>query len=146
MKKMVTFLLVVVMMLGATGFAFADAAFGPASIYAGLAGITEEEAYDLRLSTGSTFGELATEAGVYDAFKEAALSSKITMINEMVADGDLTQADADTIITALENCDGTQSRILQGSNLGFGQKALAGTHRGAGNGQGAGQMLRMGGR
>lgn len=78
-KRLVSLLLVGVMMLGATGFAFADAPFVPASIYAGLTGITEEEAYDLRLSSGSTFGELATEAGVYDAFKEAALAGKITM-------------------------------------------------------------------
>ena len=145
-KRLVSLLLVGVMMLGATGFAFADAPFGPASIYAGLTGITEEEAYDLHLSSGSTFGELATEAGVYDAFKEAALAGKITMLNEMVADGDLSQEDADKIIAQLEDCDGTQSRILQGSNLGFGQKAQAGEHRGTGTGTGlgAGQMHRGG--
>lgn len=144
-KRFVSLLLVGVMMLGATGFAFADAPFGPASVYAGLTGITEEEAYDLHLSTGSTFGELATEAGVYDAFKEATLDSKITIINEMVASGDLSQEDADTIIAQLEDCDGTQDTVLQGSDLGFGQKAQSGEHRGLGNGHGGNQMLRMGG-
>src|SRR5690606_20932886 len=80
---------------------------------------------------GVTFGDLAVENGLYADFHEAILSSKITMINELVAGGDLTQAEADELIAALENCDGTQQHVLRGV-LNFGAQARSGEFRGYG--------------
>lgn len=127
MKKLLLMLTVGILVIGTMAMSFADAAFGPAAIYASLTNVTEQEAYDLKVSSGKTFGELAKDANVYDAFVAASLTAKTEYINGLVASGDLTQAEADAILTAFENCDGTQTHILR-SNLqttqdgtGFGQ-------------------------
>ncbi len=154
MKKVLSLALVGILAFGAMGMSFAASPFGAAETYASLADISVEEAYEVKLASGSTFGELAEENGFYDAFKAAVLSSKISMINALVEEGELTQAEADAIITSLESCDGTQQHLLRGV-LNFGAKARSGEFRGEGtmngfgshfnrpeNGRGFGQMRR----
>ena len=114
-----------ILIIGTMAMSFADAAFGPAAIYASLTNITEQEAYDLKVASGKTFGELAKDANVYDAFVAASLTAKTEYVNSLVASGDLTQEEADAIITAFENCDGTQKHILR-NYLPAGSQAQAG--------------------
>jgi hypothetical protein len=113
MKKLLLMLTVGILVIGTMAMSFADAAFGPAAIYASLTNMTEQEAYDLKVASGKTFGELAKDANVYDAFVAASLTAKTDYVNSLVASGDLTQEEADAIITAFENCDGTQTHILR---------------------------------
>ncbi len=159
MKKILLMLTVGILVLGTMAMSFADAAFGPAAIYASLTKMTEQQAYDLRVSSGKTFGELAKDANVYDAFVVASLTAKTEYVNSLVASGDLTQDEANVILTAFENCDGTQTHILrnylqtgthpqdgsQGNSLG--RKSLGtrtGTGLGIGNGMGNGLGRGMG--
>ena len=125
MKKLLLMLTVGILIIGTMAMSFADAAFGPAAIYASLTNITEQEAYDLKVASGKTFGELAKDANVYDAFVAASLTAKTEYVNSLVASGDLTQEEADAIITAFENCDGTQKHILR-NYLPAGSQAQAG--------------------
>lgn len=154
MKKVLSLALVGVLAFGAMGMSFAASPFGAAETYANLAEITVEEAYEVKLASGGTFGELAEENGFYQEFSAAILSSKINMINGLVDEGELTQAEADALIASLENCDGTQQHLLRGV-LNFGAKARSGEFRGEGamngegsqfsrseNGRGMGQMRR----
>jgi hypothetical protein len=129
MKSKVSMVLIALMMLGATGFAFADGAFGPAAIYANLTGTTVEEAYAEKVEADSTFGELAKDAGVYEEFQAEALEAKTELVKKSVSEGTLSQEEGDAIIAALESCDGEQTHIMQGT-MGFGQKA----QNGEGNG------------
>ena len=139
MKSKVSLVLIAVMMLGATGFAFADGLFNPASIYAGLTETTVEEAYAEKLETKSTFGELAKNAGVYEDFQAEALEAKTELIKERVADGTLTQEQADAVLENLAECDGGMNHVLRNA-LGTGQQAQNGEGFGAGNGLGQGRM------
>lgn len=94
MKKLLTLSLVGVIAIGSMSLSFAASPFKAADIYAGLAEITVEQAYAIKFESGETFGDLAKEAGFYEAFAEAVLASKINMINDLVAEGKLTQAEA----------------------------------------------------
>ena len=49
MKKIGLLMVVMALVVGTAALSFADASFGPASIYADLTDITEDEAYALRL-------------------------------------------------------------------------------------------------
>lgn len=58
---------------------------------------------------------------------EAYLAQKIEMLQTLVTEGKITQAEADALITQLENCDGNQRQILKnffnekfGENSGYG--------------------------
>ena len=131
MKKVLSLALVGVLAFGAMGMSFAASPFGAAETYANLAGITAQEAYEVKLASGGTFGDLAEENGFYEEFSAAVLSSKITMINGLVEDGELTQVEADALITSLENCDGTEQHLLRGT-LNFGMRARSGEFQGEG--------------
>ncbi len=136
MKKTLLLMMVGILVLGTMAMSFADASFGPAKIFADLLGITEEEAYDMRLESGKTFGTLAEEKGIYDEFLAATLEAKTVYIKSLVAEGKLTQAEADQILANLANCDGTQQHLNQGIfGKGSGQGMMNG--QGRGNGQGA---------
>ncbi|MCK8058577.1 MULTISPECIES: hypothetical protein [unclassified Fusibacter] len=135
MKKILAVTLVGMMVMGMMVFSFADGVFGPASIFADLIDVSEDEAYDLKLESGLTFGELAEKYDVYEAFKDAAFGAKELWIAELVAKDELTQAEADEILAALAACDGTQTHILR-DQFNLGQKMM--------NGQGNGQRLQDG--
>ncbi|MDW7660765.1 MAG: hypothetical protein SCL54_04970 [Bacillota bacterium] len=133
MKKVLSLALVGILAFGAMGMSFAASPFGAAETYANLAKITVEEAYEVKLASGGTFGDLAKEKGegFYEEFSAAVLSSKITMINGLVTEGELSKAEADALIASLENCDGTQQHLLRGV-LNFGAQARSGEFRGYG--------------
>lgn len=150
MKKSVVMLAVAVVMLGTMGVAFADASWGPAAIYADLTKITEEEAYALKVEKDMTFGELAQEEGIYEEFKEAALSGKEAMLAQLVKDGKITEEKAEEILAAMEACDGESQGLLKGTGLfglrnGNGQVAGNGQGNGNGNGVKAGNGEGFGG-
>ncbi|MBN2259176.1 MAG: hypothetical protein JW702_01375 [Clostridiales bacterium] len=122
MKKLVTIVLIGVLAIGFGAFAFADALSSPAEVYANLEGIEVADAYVLK-GTDQTFGDLAKEAGIYDAFVAANLEGKIAMIDEKVADGTLSAEDAAAIKLEIENCEGTSSKLGQLYNLAFGRNS-----------------------
>lgn len=126
MKSIFIILTVVILAMGTMVTSFAGSRLNPAEIYADLTRTTEEAAYALKLETGKTFGELAKEAGVYEAFQEAAHAKKVAWINEKVASGELTEEEAAQIIANLENCTGERSNMMKGL---FGQN---GTGKGCG--------------
>lgn len=79
---------------------------------------------------------MAEAAGVYDEFKAVALIGKEAMLNALVAEGKLTEADAEEILADLAECDGEKSDILKKSGL-FGLKDGSGFGSGQGQGNGA---------
>lgn len=148
MKKTLVVMVVAVMILGTMSVAFADASWGPASIFAKLSGMEEEDAYNVKVESGLTFGELAKseEYDFYDKFKELALAGKEVMIAQLVEEGKLTEEQAKEILLAFENCDGTKTEMLKNSGL-FGLKAGNGQGNGlrAQDGEGEGTQQRLGG-
>jgi len=148
MKKILV-VTAVIGMLGVSAMGvYAATAQTPAEITAGLTGKTVEELY-IQHQEGSTYGEIASEAGFLDAFKEQSLIAKKAILDERVAAGTLTQEEADAYYAALvENqltCDGSGDNALKMENgLGFG--AGNGLHNGTGQGlkNGSGQGLKNG--
>jgi len=72
---------------------------------------------------GQTYGEIARDYGVIDAFREEMLEQKKLIIDQRVLDGKLTQEQADEIYANIEehvsSCDGTGVGS-GGSSLGIG--------------------------
>lgn len=147
MKKSILVLAVAVMLLGSMSVAFAEASFSPAEIYGNLKGMTAEQAYEYRAAQNKRFGELAQAEGetFFVKFSEEMLTAKKAMLGELVKNGKLTQERADEIIEALEACDGTQMRVMQGTGM-FGNRTGEGFGAGFGaqRGQGQGGMMRRG--
>ena len=101
---------------------------------------------------GQTYGEIAGEYGVIDAFREKMLEQKKLIIEQRVVDGKLTQEEADEIYANIEehvgSCDGTGNNS-GGSNLGigFGKTGdVNGINRQQNDGQGLGQAKMQGNR
>lgn len=120
MKKVLSLALVGVIAVGTMGMSFAASPFGAAETYSRYANISLDEAYDVRLASGMTFGELAEDEGFYDAFHEEMLAYKIERLDGLVEDGYLTQEEADEIISAMESCHGASQSIMRG-RFNFGQ-------------------------
>ncbi|AET69007.1 Protein of unknown function (DUF2680) [Desulfosporosinus orientis DSM 765] len=143
MKKIKTYLIAaaVVVMLGITGTAFASATLKtPAEITAGLTGKTIEQVTQERTS-GKTYGAIADEADKLDEFKAQILEQKKALLDQRVADGILTQDQANSIYDSLKTnqaiCDGT-------GTSGIGRST--GLSLGIGQGQGMGQGIGRNGR
>ena len=137
----------IVGLLGVTGTAFA-AVTGqtPAEIAASVTGQTVEQVTAER-ATGKTYGTIANEAGKLDEFKVATLEQKKAILAKRVADGNLTQEQADAIynrlVTNQATCDGTGSAAIgrsmgagfgQGMGQGMGQRNGGGFRGGMGRG------------
>ena len=138
--------LLLVASIGTVAFA-TDGYMNPSEIFSGLAGITVDEAHELRMD-GQTYGELAEEQGFLEVFEELNLENRIALINLRVEEGTITQEKADEIIAILENhdCDelgetrmGITYGIRFGSGLGEGEGL--GEGKGLGQGQGQGQGM-----
>ncbi|WP_027363871.1 DUF2680 domain-containing protein [Desulfotruncus alcoholivorax] len=131
LKKLIA-VMATVGVMGAAGAAYAATVKTPAEIVSGLTGKTVEELYAER-STGKTFGTIASEAGKLDEFKAQMLEQKKAVLDQRVADGSLTQEQADQIYNNIKNnqaaCDGT-------GNAGIGGKYGAGFGQGIGMGRG----------
>lgn len=140
MKKLVSIILIGVLAIGLGAMSFADAFSSPAQTYADLAGITVAEAYELKGAEG-TFGELAQEKGFWDDFVIATIAGKIAIVEARVADGTLSQEDADSIIEQINDCDETgDSKIGQFFNMAFGRNSETKGFYGEGNAAQNGQM------
>ncbi len=136
--------------------AFAAPAMSPAEIVGDLTKQTVEAVQAAR-EEGETYGAVTKEAGVLEAFQAKMLENRKAAIAERVADGTLTQEEADEMLAAMqaqiENCDGTGTagdRLGQKFGAAFGQgNGLRGgngakTGGAPANGQGRGQMMRDG--
>lgn len=92
-----------------------------------------------KTESGSTYGAIASEAGVLDEFKAQMLEQRKANLSERVTAGTMTQERADEIIAAMEenqaNCDGS----------GTGSGMCSGTCTGTGAGLGSGSGNRGGG-
>lgn len=111
----------------------------PAEALADLTSRTVESVIDEHVNEDKTYGEIANEAGVLEAFREANQEIRITRIEDRVADGTLDRERADTIIERIKentaNCDGTGT--AQQNRVGGGKGTGSGTmQRGAGMGGG----------
>jgi polyhydroxyalkanoate synthesis regulator phasin len=131
---------IIIGLLGVTGTAVATVTSKtPAEITAGLVGKTVEQV-TIERAAGKTYGTIADEAGKLDEFKAQTLEQKKAILDQRVADGNLTQEQADTIYNSIMTnqaiCDGTGSaRIGQSMGTGFSQ----GQGKGLGKGQCSGQ-------
>lgn len=124
--------------------AFAAQYTTPADAVAGITGREVQSVVNERVSTGKTYGTIASEAGLLDEFKDAVYEIKKERVQELVADGSITQADADEILTIIKErqaiCDGTGNG---GDGLGIGRGRKTGGGNGAGR-SGMGNRLNGG--
>ena len=136
----------VVLTIGATSVtAFAASAFTPAEIAAQVTGKTIEEVTSEKFQNGITYGGVAKNYDSLEEFQAAMLENKTAILNERVAEGTMTQEEADEIMNALEEnqatCDGTaQAKTGQSFGAAFGGMMGNGQGQGLGsNGQGRGR-------
>lgn len=146
----------VVLTIGATSVtAFAVSALTPAEVAASVTGKTVEEVTAEKFQNGITYGGVANNYDSLEEFKNAMLENKIAILNERVAEGTMTQEEADAIIEAIKDnqtvCDGTgTARIGQSFGAAFGGmmgngQGLGLGNNGQGRGFGSGQARGMGG-
>lgn len=123
------------------GVALASDVLSPAEKLSELTGTSVEALYEAK--GDKTFGEVASENGVLDEFKENMLQNKKTILDQRVAEGRLTQEEADEIYSKLlenmETCDGSGNREDH-ERLGIG----FGGGNGMGNGNKTGQGCGLG--
>ena len=152
-KKLVVVGAVVLTIGAVSGTAMAASIYSnPAEAAADLTGQSIETVIAER-QEGTTYGAIADEAGVLDEFKDAMLELKKDVLDERVAAGDMTQAEADEIIAAIEehmeDCDGTGGAgigRLYGAGFGSGGQGLGqGLGSAQGGGYGGGQNGQRGG-
>jgi len=138
-KKIVIAGAAVLALIAGSITAFAASQYStPAEAVAGLTGREVQSVIDERAQTGKTYGSIANEAGVLDEFREEMLEMKKDMLTARVADGKMTQEQADAVIARIEanqaSCDGAGTGCgLSGVGSGIGARF------GQGSGQGQGQ-------
>jgi hypothetical protein len=118
----------------------------PAEILAGITGKPVETVIAERNETEQTYGALASDYGVLDKFQSQMLEEKKEYLEQRVAEGTMTQEQADAILAAIEanqaNCDGTGNGGGAG-RAGFGMGAGFGRMNGNGaGGRGCGGVCR----
>ena len=141
-KKFVVFAVIVLVLAATTVTAFAASKYSsPAEAVADLTSRAVEDVVAEKQEAGITYGSIAKEAGVLDEFKSEMMEMKKDRLDERVADGTMTQDQADVIIKAVEEsqaaCDGSGSgQVGKQYGAGFGKGSGNGLKRGPGNGQG----------
>lgn len=141
MKTKKLFLLisiVTVLLVGVASVSYAATIYSsPAELVAALTGKSVDQAVADR-QAGDSYGAQALEAGKLEEFQDAREELFKARLDQAVTDGQLTQAEADERLAAMElrqeTCDGTGTGNGQGSGLGCG----LGGGMGRGNGAGAG--------
>lgn len=141
-------LLVAGFSIGAPAFA-ADTPKNPAEVVAEATGMTVDSVWAERTASGKRFGQIAADNGALEQFKSAMLVNKKARVQERVADGRITQEQADQMVATMEehqaNCDGTGAGDgTCGGGMGMGQGLHDGSGMGAGMGAGSGQGLHDG--
>ena len=146
LKKITTFGAVafVIGVTSITGFA-ASIYNTPAEALAGLTGKTVDSVIAERVENGTTYGSIATEAGVLDAFKAEVLEIRKDQLADRVEAGTMTQERADAIIERIEerqlDCDGTGTGHIgreEGARFGSDGEGQGLGRSGYGLGQGRG--------
>ncbi|HBA96634.1 MAG TPA: hypothetical protein DCZ23_00860 [Lachnospiraceae bacterium] len=106
----------------------------PAGIVAELTGKSIDDVINEKMDTGKTYGRIAKENGKLKEFKAECLKLKEAILKEDVANGLLSQAEADSILSAIKAkqtvCDGYGA----GHNKGYGRG-----YNGAGHNKGYGR-------
>ncbi|MGD9569176.1 MAG: hypothetical protein AB7V48_12865 [Sedimentibacter sp.] len=123
-----------------TAFAFTGVST-PAEIVANLTGKSVEEVTEEKFESDKTYGQIAYDEGLWEEFNEEMLNSKKAFLDEKVADGTLTQEEADEIYTNIlerqEYCNGNGTGGYGGMmGYGFGN---GGRGQGLGQGRGCGR-------
>lgn len=129
-KKMMTGFAIAIALSAATMTSFAAAAYKtPAEAVSGITGKTTDEVTAERRS-GKTYGSMAAEAGKLDEFQQAVADIHEDRLNQAVADGTLTQEQADAQLAAIRErqaiCDGNDT----GAGTGYGAGGCNGTGMG----------------
>jgi hypothetical protein len=113
----------------------------PAEVVAAIAGREVQSVINERIETGKTYGTIADEAGAFEEFKKKMLEAKRESIAARVADGTMTQEQADAILERMEvnqaNCKGNGIGGGAGCRMGAGfgkARAFGGRRMGNGNG------------
>ena len=108
----------------------------PAEAAAALTGKSVEEVIKIRQEENKTLGTQVDEVGKLDEFQQEILEQKKEILQERVANGTLTQEQADEILANIEtnqaNCDGTGFGRGMMNGLGFGQGMMNGYRNGTG--------------
>lgn len=147
----------VIGLLGASSVAYAATTMTPAEITAGLTGKSVETLSQER-AAGKTYGAIANEAGKLEEFKSQMLEQKKIILDQRVAEGNITQEQADAIYNSIKdnqaNCNGTGNAKMgknsgaglgkgngMGNNMGNGRGGCGGAGICNGSGLGAGQGL-----
>lgn len=73
----------------------------PAEAVAGLIGWEVQDVIDERIETGKTYGTIANEAGVLEEFQAEVIEIKKDCLSMYVADGTMTQEQADMMLEAM---------------------------------------------
>ncbi|MCE5196273.1 MAG: hypothetical protein LLG09_03990 [Negativicutes bacterium] len=118
----------------------------PAEALAGLTGRTYESVTAERSNTGTTYGGIASAAGVLTEFKFELLEMQKDQLAAKVAAGSLTQSEADSLLVTMQeqqaSCTGEGSGIK--AALGMGRMSGNQQQIGAGSGQMNGSRLQDG--
>lgn len=137
--------------LGTAGTVYAATLKTPAEITSEVTGQSVEMVTEQRAATGKTYGTITEEAGKLDEFQSQMLEQRKAVLDERVAAGDLTQAQADEIYNAIKNNQATcygqgigGRGYGRGAGPGYGMRQGYGCGAGFGNGYGRGQEAAQG--
>ncbi|HZW48787.1 MAG TPA: hypothetical protein VFF80_01450 [Bacillota bacterium] len=118
----------------------------PAEAVAGLTGRTLENVLTEKSENGSTYGTIASEAGVLTEFKIELFEIKKDQLAEQVAAGKMTQSEADVLLSTWQqnqtDCTGDGSGMQGNRGIGsgfsgmFGNKQQDGSNSRSMNGNG----------
>lgn len=87
-----------VLALAATSLtAFAYSVSSPADIVANLTGKSAQEVAEERYESGLTYGQIAYDEGLWEEFRDDMLQSHKEFLDQKVAEGAITQEEADDI-------------------------------------------------
>ena len=108
----------IMLLLGVLTLSLLTGAYAQEATQAPEAAVTQEPAaqsvLDMTLSGGKTFGELADELGVLDAFQAADARAQIQMIRAMFLLGKLTREDVQQVLSAVISAAGASAGLGKG--------------------------------
>ncbi|WP_349670174.1 hypothetical protein [Lacrimispora sp.] len=141
-KKIMTVCALALALSAATMTSFAAAAYKtPAEAVSGLTGKTLDEVTTERKS-GKSYGSIASEAGKLSEFQQAVADIHEDKLSEAVADGTLTQEQADAQLAAIRErqaaCDGNGGGNSAATGYGGGCNGTGMGYHHRGNGYGLG--------
>lgn len=104
MKKIIILTLVLAVILTTSITAFAFTGTSPVEILAGLTGKTTGNLANIKYASGNSYGQIAYNEGqdVWEDFMTERFENKKALIKERLADGSLSQEEADEFLAYLE--------------------------------------------